>query len=713
MNPAVRHCCHVLYGNSYTEYPHRVDVPATSPTGSLRRCRLACCRVGIRAGRPRGLLVCGLVALVVGAALISARDRPAAAVGRAPTRNAGCDPIDPSACLLPFPNDFYTVRDPTTDTGRRVHLVPESMPRNFQNLPIDPAGWNHNDGFSPGSDILTHVPGIDLVRTGTAPITNIGRSLVTNAPIVLLNTRTGRRHPYWAELDATTTDESRRALIIRPARNFDDATRYIVALRGMRDSNGRLIGPSPAFAAFLNGHGDAARQRHMNTIFDTLDRAGVRTSDLYLAWDFTVASERNSSERLLHIRDDAFASLNGTAPHFTIASIIEFTEAQNPRIARRIEGTFAVPSYLDLPGGPPGSGFNNAGGRELPTRLPGNTQVAPFLCEVPRAAFTQPAHAAIYGHGLFSDRTEVDDDNVQRMANDHDFLFCGTEWLGLNDDNAERANDAKVFTDFSRFPAFADRLQQSILSTLFLGRLMVHPGGFASNPAFRAGDSPVIDLARGLVYDGNSLGGDMGGALTAVAQDFTRAVLGVPGMNFSTMLTRSRDFPIGLVQAAYPNPLDQQLAYSLIQMLWDRAEADGYAHHMTTDPLPGTPAHRVLMHVAFGDQQVANVASDVEARTIGASLRTPAIAPGRSLDVVPYWGIARFTRSPFAGSAMVVFDSGSSPPPPQNVPPTEGVDPHQDPRSSEIARQQKAIFLDTGDVVDVCGHRPCVIPHAP
>ena len=34
----------------------------------------------------------------------------------------------------------------------------------------------------------------------------------------------------------------------------------------------------------------------------------------------------------------------------------------------------------------------------------------------------------------------------------------------------------------------------------------------------------------------------MGGSLTALAPDFDRAVLGVPGMNYSTLLRRSVDF---------------------------------------------------------------------------------------------------------------------------------------------------------------------------
>jgi hypothetical protein len=36
---------------------------------------------------------------------------------------------------------------------------------------------------------------------------------------------------------------------------------------------------------------------------------------------------------------------------------------------------------------------------------------------------------------------------------------------------------------------------------------------------------------------------------------------------------------------------------------------------------------------------VANVSAEVEARTIGASVRQPALAPGRHSDVTPYFGI--------------------------------------------------------------------------
>ena len=65
-----------------------------------------------------------------------------------------------------------------------------------------------------------------------------------------------------------------------------------------------------------------------------------------------------------------------------------------------------------------------------------------------------------------------------------------------------------------------------------------------------------------------------------------------------------------------------------MQQLWDRGEANGYAQHMTSDPLPNTPPHEVLLHPALGDHQVAQVTAEVEARTIGAFGRPNAVDHG-------------------------------------------------------------------------------------
>ena len=154
-------------------------------------------------------------------------------------------------------------------------------------------------------------------------------------------------------------------------------------------------------------------------------------------------------------------------------------------------------------------------------------------------------------------------------------------------------------------------------------------------------------------------------------------------------------------------------------MLWDRGEANGYAHHMTDDPLPNSPAHQVLLHPAFGDHQVANVAADTEARTIGASAYRPALYPGRSPDVEPLFGIPTAPAG-FTGSAIVYWDGGplgrmvngeergTPAPPTGNVPPRVGKDPHSYPRADPKARQQKSDFLSIGGMLtNPCGTGPC------
>jgi hypothetical protein len=646
----------------------------------------------------------------------------------------GCDPLDPAVCLQPWPNDFFTVADSTTDTGRRLNLNPLAMPRNIAGNPIQPLEWNRSDGFSPGQKITTKVPGFDTQaafdRTGAVPITDIERTYNPGQAVVVLNADTGRRHLIWAEMDANPTSAADVNLIIRPAVNFDEGGHYIVALRNLKRANGKVIKAQQPFRVYRDRMKSTdpaveARRPHMERLFSILQRAGITRNSLYVAWDFTVASERNLSERALSIRNDAFAALGeddltdmqvqGSAPPFTVSQVTDYTPAQDSQIARKVDGSFVVPCYLNTAGCPPGGRFAYLPGETVPQRIPGNTMAANFTCLIPRAAADGPqvtaARPSLYGHGLLGSASEITAGNIKAMANEHNFVFCATDWAGMSTQDVP--NIGSILADLSNFASLADRAQQGFVNFMYLGRLMIHPAGFNTNTAFQfvKGGQPqaVIDPTR-LFYDGNSQGGIMGGSLTALAPDFNRAVLGVPGMNYSTLLRRSVDFDqyAVVLYQNYPNLIERPLILSLIQNLWDRGEANGYAHHITGDPLPSTPPHEVLLHEAFGDHQVANVTTEVEARTIGAALRTPALDPGRHSDVNPYYGIPPIGSYPYDGSALVVWDSGSPTPPANNTPPRAGADPHSHPRSTAIARAQKSEFLKIGGgVIDTCGAGPC------
>lgn len=669
-----------------------------------------------------------------------------------------CDFIgaqDGSLCLLPFPDDYYTVKDSSTVTGRRINLKTAGMPKNGDGDAIDAAPYNLNDGFSPGESIVVKVPGLDtpaaMAKTGAVSLSKLSDFSGKNEPIVVIDATTGERWPIWTEIDSKSSTPDKAAVLIHPARNFDSGDRYIVAMRNLEDANGKVLKAPDGFRYYRDdlpskkGKINAQRKR-FKSIFKTLRKAKVDRSDLYLAWDFTVASDENIAGRMLKMRDESFAQLGdtdltdltvqGNTPVFSVDTTTNFTFGQNPNMARQVEGTFQVPCYLapSCAAASPGGRFNlNGDGMPVQT----GTYTANFTCMIPRSAIDAPATPArpsLYGHGLLGDGGEATSGPQQTLGNSYGFAFCGTDELGLAESDVPNA--FAILQNMSNFPELADRLQQGLLDELFLGRLMIHPDGLISDGAFHVDGTTstpaVINPAR-LYYDGNSQGGIEGGALTAVAPDFTRAALGVPGMNYSVLLNRSVDFDQYAELAfepSYTDELEQPLVLSLIQMLWDRGEANGYAHRMTTNPLPNTPPHEVLMNVAFGDHQVTTFTADTEARTIGASVRSPIVYDGRWPGVEPVFDVPRISPlspySPGAGSAMVYWDSGpvrddpnsadpadvlgTDPPPIENQPNRSGKDPHGLPRATPAEQLMVSNFLmpnAQSKITETCSSGPC------
>ncbi len=665
-----------------------------------------------------------------GASSVASAVAPA---GSTATPAADCQPYSATPCLLPFPDNRMTRRDYSTPTNRRLNLPANAMPINTSGVRIGPAEYDRNDGFSPGSALILHIPGLDntqaFARTNPVGVLDMARAYDRRTPIVVIDEQTKRRQLIYTELDGNATTAANTNLLIHPGKNFLEGHSYAVALRDLRDSTGQPIA-APDWFARLRDHrrllpaeiGQRARYRQ---IFTALRHAGIGRRNLYEAWDFTVASERNLSSRLLSIRNRGFAQLGdfnladgrvrGSAPGYQVTGV----DTLQPGL-QRIKGSFSVPCYLVTCGPTATTPFHYSSTSldALPTQTPGNVATALFECIVPSSATpTTPARISLYGHGLLGSRTEVEAGNVRAMSTEHNVVFCATDWWGLAEGDYGLAITA--LQDLNKFPALVDRLQQGVLNTLFLGRLMLNPAGFAQAAAFRSSGTPVIDTSH-LYYDGNSQGGIEGGLTTAVAPDFRHAVLGVSGMNYGNALVqRSSDFVqfSTLLDALYPDQSMYPVTLDLIQQLWDRGDPDGYAQHMTTDPLPDTPSHTVLMQIAYGDHQVSMYAAAIEARTIGASVHVPALdlTTNRLRDRNLFFGIPSINHYPFAGSAIDIWDSGPGivqPPPIGNVPPpaesSTNQDPHEHVRSTPAARVQKSDFLQPfGRVVDVCGGAPC------
>ena len=333
----------------------------------------------------------------------------------------------------------------------------------------------------------------------------------------------------------------------------------------------------------------------------------------------------------------------------------------NPgQIARRVIGTFDVPCFLFPNCGPGGTMHLDTEGNPIQN----GTWTANFDCIIPDSVTTGPAGSgrpSLYGHGLLGDASEVGSGPQRSLSQGHKIVQCATDEIGMAE--SDLGSVIAALENVSAFPTIPDRLQQGLLDELFLGRAMISSSGFTTEAAFRQdgtlSSGSVLDTEH-LFYNGNSQGGIMGGALTAISPDFTRASLGVPAMNYSVLLPRSVDFEefAQVLYPFYPDETTRPLVLDLMQMLWDRGEPDGYAERMTGNPLPDTPRHQVLMDVAFGDHQVTDYQADVEARTVGAYAHKPTLYKGRWPNTNVQWNLPVIKQYPFIGSAEYYWDIG-------------------------------------------------------
>jgi hypothetical protein len=679
------------------------------------------------------LVVITVAALMIGAAASTAAELPI---------EPKCEFIaspGSSECMLPFPDDYYTKADPTSATGRRIDFRELATPTNASSQHIEVAPYNTGDGFSPGSVIALKIPGIettsDVAATHAVPINHLVRYKNAKAPVVVIDTSTGQRWPIWVEIDSTVNAEMAN-LEIHPSVNFTSGDRYIVALRNLTNAKKEHLQAPEGFRYYRDNLPSSEekvneRRPHFEEIFSTLEGAGIARSSLYLAWDFTVASDENNTARELSMRDAAFSTLGdnnladgvveGTSPTFTVTETEDEPEAE---VGRRVKGTVVVPCFLFPSCAPGGTMLLDTEGKPIQNGVwPAN-----FDCIVPVSATTGPGESArpsLYGHGLFGDASEVASGPQRSLSQMHDIVQCATDEIGMSETDIPSV--VQALQNLSAFPKITDRLQQGLLDELYLGRAMISPTGFTTNAAFHqdgTSSTPSVLNISHLYYNGNSQGGIMGGALTAVSPDFTRASLGVPAMNYSVLLPRSVDFDTfsSILYPNYPDEEARPLVFDMMQLLWDRGEPNGYAARMTSNPLPDTPAHQVLLDVAFGDHQVTNYQADVEARTIGARAHHPVLYKGRWPKTNVLWNVPAITPYPYTGSAIYYWDGGpiretspgsgkfvgTEPPPYENLPNRTGSVPHSLPRATAAEQQLVSDFFEGAiQRSDRCNMGPC------
>lgn len=636
--------------------------------------------------------------------------------------NADCDPIlgqGPNLpCAMPWPSNLYLQPDGSTQTGYALRFSPQALPSNNQGRPVRPEIFAHLDGYGPSTQILAMIPNVDLRDLATED--HLDRSLAADAAIVLLEDQRGklRRVPYFVELDGYEGDAGLQTLFVRPAEILKEATRYVVAFRGLRDTAGKPITAARPFARLRDGDTAdipvlAARQARFDRVFETLASQGIDKRSLVVAWDFVTASNTALHGDLLSMRDQALTLQGPTGAPLVVDEVVEFAPMPDRTgrpvdadIAVEVRGHFTVPDFL--------TDWSTAGfaGSHIRRDDRGKPQAQgsrnpPFWVRIPHSATdgkSTPHGLVLYGHGLLGSGTQVRGGFNGRIANRKNLIFFSADLTGMASD--DQASVIQILAEVSRFPHLADRLQQGLVEWVLLARGMRERlEGLPTLAKYK------IKVNRDeLFYSGISQGGIFGASFVALSPDVERGHLGVPGNNYSFLLQRSTDFTgFGAVLGgAYPSTRDQAVVLSAIQLLWDASDPVTHYRHLSVEPYPGKRPSQVLLGPARGDYQVSVLSNEILSRS-GVGVATMAhYDDERPVPLVteqPY---------PHSGSGIVLWHFGNPWPAIGNHPPPDkDDDPHELPRRRDPHNDQMVHFFRTGQIIDVCAGKPCWPDRAP
>lgn len=607
---------------------------------------------------------------------------------------SGCDPLVPERCALPWPSGLFLQPDEAMPSGVRLALADNTLPITTGGVQIRPSAFEDKDGYATLGPLLAWFGEVDL--QGTIGHDTLETYLSPVAKTVIVDVQTGERVPHFVELDMTAP-EGERVLILRPVVPLRHGAQHVVGIRDLSLVGGAPVPVSEAFAALRDGvltsdvDVESRREIFESVVFPALAGAGVARDRLQLAWQFTTISRENSLGKVLWMRDDTLQRVGPGGPPFTITEVEEGDcSVDGEHIARTVYGTFTSPLYTDVdePGG-----FLIPGPDGLPT-YNGDKEVD-FMVRIPCSLANDPGtggRVMQYGHGLLGSLGEGRSGYLSELIDANRWVLIGQNWTGMSELDALYIPLMLSF-DPSDFHAIPDRTQQGF-SEWTAGLRMIL-GDLADDDALSFGGQPVIDRSLQPVYYGNSQGAILGGAYFALSTELQRGVLGVGGMPYSLLLSRSADFDpfFELFKSTFADSRDIALFIAAIQTSWDPGESAGFASALL-DPLPGTPSKQVLMQVAIGDAQVPTLGAHIAARAFGAS----SVSPG----VRPIWGVDE-AQAPFEGSALVEWRYSDGPEEPYtNVPPDKAQDTHECPRREPAAQAQLTTFLETGVVEQFC-----------
>ncbi|MCU0699425.1 MAG: hypothetical protein MUC96_23210 [Myxococcaceae bacterium] len=583
---------------------------------------------------------------------------PAGPVPREPGTRAplpvGCDAQDPTRCLLPWPNNAFTVKDEATPTGLRVALERRWLPN-----PDAPEPLNRLDGFSVVGALAVGFDGPVQVETGPRRATamRVFRAFGANR---------GAEVPLRLSLTADSTSAA-SLLIGYPLRPFDYDADYVgvvldevTTADGRRHEAPRRVRVAMALEAPADD-GEAALAAYHAPTRSLLRDVGVDASRVLRVWDFTTRSAQSVRAPFEAMRAATLATVaaGSVSVDFSMARPLGPDALELRGVVR------GLVRFVDATG---------ALGAGVPA--PTGTRTVPVRVVLPKV--TAPYPFVVYGHGTGG--------NVNEDTFDADIVGLGAGKLSLEFDGWTEATALdtligldKRFTGSERSTA---RLLQSLADASALEALLDGALGEAlTAPTILGVANPAAgqrnDPAR-RVYAGGSLGGTMGYVHALTERRVTVAVLNVPGAGWTHFVPTSGPFTAldALFGTTTPSALDRALSVVMTQGSWDPVDGAAWAAAGVRPDLVA------LVQQSMGDPILPNIGTHLVATSSNA------VQVGAVLE--PVEGVTRVTVAE-GRTALTQFRVSN-----RN---TDPIDRHgfggRDTSAGVAAREQIRAFIDS------------------
>jgi pimeloyl-ACP methyl ester carboxylesterase len=551
-----------------------------------------------------------LVACDAAPPVFEATDR---AVGDRTPLERGCDDVDPTRCLLPWPSNAFTIADPTTATGLRLSVDLSTLNRQDEGA----EALARADGFSRVSSLVVGFPAkVDLASLGWASADEPGAIHLLLAqhdhPDV------GAEVPLRVEVVPTMVRGLEESVVVaHPLVPLEAGADYVVvvtdelrsesgmpvpASRGSEVALGR-VAPATQAEADLRGYHAATRA--------FLEAQGIDASHLLRAWDFTTRSSEDPLRRLRAMRQAALEAVAAGEVGVEI-DVVEH-RAEGP-VATVVEGRLSgLPDFLEPDGGiaiePDGA----------PRRV--GLRDAPFRIVIPRG--TGDYRFLMYGHGTGGN---VRDDAFDRPITTRGAAKVGIQYHRWTDDTVidtfvglQNMVMGASFAAGGLVQAVADASAVQAAMGGVLGEALAAEslGGMPNPHVGRRPDGSVP------VWVGGSLGGTMGLVYAAANPEVRHAVLNVPGAAWGTWVRDALQFGLfeSLVRRNNGGDENVALAVAIAQTLLDEADGASWADVLREQPFVA------LVQESIYDPVLPNPGTAMVAEVLDAAHVGPVLVP--------------------------------------------------------------------------------------